>query len=192
MRDLSEIEPSPMQLLIQGCKRNDRESQRLLYQHYYGYSLSVCVRYCRTMEEAKEVVNDGFLKVFGKINQFKSTTSFKAWLRRIMVNTSIDQIRKERKNYFMISIQDSEEMENGEVSILEDLSHRELIELVQNLSPAYRAVFNMYVIDGYTHKEIGEMLEISEGTSKSNLLKARRKLRNELSKLTERVYAKSI
>lgn len=192
MRDLFEIEPSPMQLLIQGCKRNDRESQRLLYQHYYGYALSVCFRYCRTMEEAKEVVNDGFLKVFGKINQFKSTTSFKAWLRRIMVNTSIDQIRRERKNYFMISIQDSVEIENGEVSILDDLTHKELVELVQNLSPAYRAVFNLYVIDGYTHKEIGEMLEISEGTSKSNLLKARRKLRNELSKLTERVYAKSI
>lgn len=87
-----------MHLLIQGCKRNDRDSQRLLYQHYYSYALAVCIRYSRSMPVAKEVVNDGFMKVFDKINQYNPDFSFKAWLRRIMINASIDQYRKEIKH----------------------------------------------------------------------------------------------
>ena len=87
-----------MHLLIQGCKRNDRDSQRLLYQHYYAYALSICVRYSRNMTEAKEVVNDGFMKVFGKIDQYNQDSPFKGWIRKIMINTSIDQYRKELKH----------------------------------------------------------------------------------------------
>lgn len=192
MRESVHTEISPMLLLIQGCKRNDRESQRLLYQHYYGYALSICVRYCQSYEEAREVVNDGFLKVFRKIDQYKMDTSFNGWIRRIMINTSIDLYRKEKMYYTVFSRSEPDETISVESSIYDDLTYKELIEMVCKLSPAYRAVFNLHVIDGYTHKEIGEILRISEGTSKSNLLKARAKLRLELSKLSEKVYAKSI
>ena len=181
-----------MQLLIKGCIRNDRESQRLLYQHYYGYALSICIRYCQTKEEAREIVNDGFLKVFKKIGQYKMDTSFNAWLRRIMVNTSIDLFRKEKKYYHMVSYEDVPEDYAYNANIVDDIGHTELIGLIQNLSPAYRTVFNLYVIDGYTHKEISDMLEISEGTSKSNLLKARARLRQRLQELTKTTYAKSV
>ena len=181
-----------MLLLIQGCKRNDRESQRLLYQHYYGYALSICVRYCNSYEEAREVVNDGFLKVFKKINQYKMDTSFNGWIRRIMINTSIDLYRKEKMHYTVFSGDELDETYSIEPTIYNELTYKELIELIGGLSPAYRAIFNLHVIDGYTHKEIGKMLGVAEGTSKSNLLKARAKLRQALSKLSEKVYAKSV
>jgi RNA polymerase sigma factor (sigma-70 family) len=178
-----------MYLLIQGCKRNDRDSQRLLYQHYYSYALSICARYSRNLTEAKEVVNDGFMKVFGKIDQYHPDSSFKGWIRKIMINTAIDQYRKELKHQY----QEPVEMANKvfiEPQAVTDLSHEELIGLVQKLSPAYRAVFNLYVIDGHTHEEIGKMLNISTGTSKSNLLKARENLRNMLEGLNRISYEK--
>jgi RNA polymerase sigma-70 factor (ECF subfamily) len=90
---------SNMLLLIQGCKRNDRESQRLLYQHYYGFAMGICLRYCRTSDEAKEVLNDGFMKVFQKIDQYNQDTSFHGWLKKILINTAIDQYRREKKHY---------------------------------------------------------------------------------------------
>jgi RNA polymerase sigma factor (sigma-70 family) len=178
-----------MHLLIQGCKRNDRDSQRLLYQHYYSYALSICVRYSRNVAEAKEVVNDGFMKVFGKIDQYNQESSFKGWIRKIMINASIDQYRKELKH----QQQDPVEFANSafiQPQAITDLSNEELVGLVQKLSPAYRAVFNLYVMDGYTHEEIGKMLKISAGTSKSNLLKARENLRRMLEGLNRISYEK--
>lgn len=178
-----------MHLLIQGCKRHDRDSQRLLYQHYYAYALSICIRYSRNITEAKEVVNDGFMKVFGKMDQYNQESPFKGWLRKIMINTSIDQYRKELKH------QQHDPVEFASTAFIQpqainDISHEELIGLVQKLSPAYRAVFNLYVIDGYTHEEIGTMLSISSGTSKSNLLKARENLRKMLEGLNRISYEK--
>lgn len=173
-----------MQLLLQGCRRNDRESQRLLYQHYYAYAMSICVRYSHSIEEAKEIVNDGFLKVFKKIDQYEEKEpSFKAWLRRIMINTAIDHYRKELKHYYHQDINAQTELVTNEGNGLNNLSHAELIGLIQQLSPAYRTVFNLYVIDGYTHQEIAGLLNISDGTSKSNLMKARAKLRKALGKM---------
>lgn len=179
-----------MLLLIQGCKRNDRESQRLLHKHYYSYAMSICVRYCRTREEAQEVMNDGFLKVFLRINQYRMETSFVGWLRRIMINSCIDHYRREAKHYEVERIDSIKGAMHGE-SVMDQLSHQELMEMVQQLSPGYRAVFNLYVIDGYTHKEIGAMLGISDGTSKSNLMKAREILKKRIES-TKPVYAKSV
>lgn len=184
-------ETNIMLLLIQGCKRNDRESQRLLHQHYYSYAMSICVRYCRTIEEAKEVVNDGFLKVFLRIEQYKASTSFTGWIRRIMINTCIDLYRKEVKHYEAYSSKAAEQM-GGSENVLDELSYTELIKMVQELSPGYRAVFNLYVVDGYTHKEIGGLLGISDGTSKSNLLKAREILKKKIEASRIPVYAKSV
>lgn len=175
--------PAPsMQLLIQGCKQNDRESQRLLYQHYYGYAISICARYCRSLEESKEVVNDGFMKVFKKIDQHETESSFKAWLRRIMINAAIDHYRKEVKHYHQSTI---DEVSPAIVTnnAVDDLSYAELIGMIQRLSPAYRAVFNLHVIDGFTHEEVSGILGISEGTSKSNLMKARENLKSMLDKM---------
>jgi RNA polymerase sigma-70 factor (ECF subfamily) len=178
-----------MHLLILGCKRNDRDSQRLLYQHYYSYALSICVRYSRSIPEAKEVVNDGFMKVFAKIDQYNQDAPFKGWIRKIMINASIDQYRKELKH------QQHDNLASVFSSVIQpqaitDLSFEELIGLVQKLSPAYRAVFNLYVIDGYTHEEIGKILNISSGTSKSNLLKARENLKRMLDGLNRISYEK--
>lgn len=192
MENLSKTqENETMLLLIQGCKRNDRESQRLLHKHYYSYAMSICVRYCRTVEEAKEAVNDGFLKVFLRIDQYRVSTSFTGWLRRIMINTCIDLYRKEVKHYAVQGSEKAEKMGTTE-SVLDALSHHELMEMVQQLSPGYRAVFNLYVIDGYTHKEIGSLLGISDGTSKSNLLKAREILKSKIKTRGTPAYAKSV
>jgi len=171
-----------MQLLIEGCKRNDRESQRLLYQHYYGYAMSICARYSRSWDEAREIVNDGFMKIFQKIDQHQQESSFKGWVRKVMINTSIDHYRKEFKNYKNESVR---EMNGGVLDnpVLNDLSYNELYELIQQLSPGYRAVFNLYAIDGFTHEEIALILNISPGTSKSNLLKARAHLQKMIEKI---------
>jgi RNA polymerase sigma factor (sigma-70 family) len=178
-----------MHLLIQGCKRSDRDSQRLLYQHYYSYALSICIRYSRNIPEAKEVVNDGFMKVFAKIDQYNNDSPFKGWLRKIMINTSIDQYRKELKHQQHDSVESAYSVFEQPQAIT-NLSQKELIGLIQKLSPAYRAVFNLHVIDGYTHDEIGKMLNISAGTSKSNLLKARENLRRMLEGLNRISYEK--
>ncbi|MBL7872692.1 MAG: RNA polymerase sigma factor [Cyclobacteriaceae bacterium] len=178
-----------MQLLIQGCKRNDRDSQRLLYQHYYSYALSICIRYSRTVAEAKEVVNDGFMKVFSKIDQYNSDSPFKGWLRKIMINASIDQYRKELKHQHKESL--TLVHADTQPLAVSNLSHEELIGLIQKLSPGYRAVFNLFVIDGFTHPEIGKMLKISVGTSKSNLLKARENLRSMLGEMNKISYGKT-
>jgi len=182
---------SLMHILVQGCKRNDRESQRLLYRHYYSYAMSICVRYSKSPEEAKEILNDGFLKVFQKIEQYRQETPFEAWLRRIMINAAIDCYRREVKHYHHASVENAR-IENNEVSVMDELSYSELIGLVQKLTPGYRAVFSLYAIDGYTHEEIAGLLNISEGTSKSNLFKAREALKKMLGELNSKILVRYV
>ncbi len=182
--------PEAMLLFLEGCKQQDRESQRMLYKHHYAYAMSICLRYIQTKEEAKEILNDGFMKVFLKIDQYNPETSFLGWLRRIMINTAIDHYRKEVKHYHQTSIENEHFVTTA--SAIEELGYQELMILIQQLTPAYRAVFNLYAIDGYSHKEIGQILGISEGTSKSNLSKAREVLKAKLQKNQNVVYAKSV
>jgi RNA polymerase sigma factor (sigma-70 family) len=174
-----------MHVLVQGCLRNDRDCQRLLYQHYYSYAMGVCLRYCKSKDEAKEVLNDGFLKIFQKISQYRIETSFEGWLRRIMINASIDHYRKEVKHYNHYSAENVS-ISNGQASALDEMAYADLMHLVQQLTPAYRLVFSLYVMDGFTHEEIATMLNISEGTSKSNLSKARENLRTMLERLNNK------
>ena len=181
-----------MLLFLEGCKKHDRESQRMLYKHHYAYAMSICLRYAQTKEEAREILNDGFMKVFSKIAQYNPETSFQGWLRRIMINTARDHYRKELKHYHQSSVDDATQSLVVGASVFEELGHQDLMKLVQELSPAYRAVFNLYAIDGYNHKEIGQILGISEGTSKSNLMKAREVLKNKLQKNQNVGYAKSV
>lgn len=125
------------------------------------------------------------------MNQYRMETSFESWLRRIMINASIDHYRKELKHYNHYS-NEKVSLSNGQASALDEMAHEELMNLVQRLSPAYRAVFNLYVMDGFTHEEIAELLQISEGTSKSNLSKARENLRDMLNQLNNKTVLKYV
>ncbi|RDC66446.1 RNA polymerase sigma factor [Adhaeribacter pallidiroseus] len=167
--------------LIQGCLQQDREAQRKLYRNFYGYAMSICVRYSKSNEEAREVLNDGFMKVFTKIEKYDTEKSFKGWLRRVMINTALDNYRHNYKHYHHRDLEEADQETTAE-NITHQLSHTDLMQLVQRLSPGYRAVFNLYAIDGYTHEEIAEALDISVGTSKSNLSKARANLQAMLKK----------
>jgi RNA polymerase sigma-70 factor (ECF subfamily) len=169
--------------LIKGCKRGDRKSQRVLYEALYPKMLGVCMRYSSDPSEAKDLVQDGFIKVFQKIKSFNYKGSLEGWVRRLIVNNSIDHIRKSRQmryNYEeesnLLNMKD-ETPEIQEDKKLIRLKAEAIVKLIQELSPAYRTVLNLYVVEDMSHKEISEQLGISEGTSKSNLSKAKVKLR---------------
>lgn len=167
---------------IRGCALNSRESQKKIYNAFYGYAMSVCDCYAATEEDALEIMNDGFLKIFREVYHFKPAyanelNSFKGWLRRIMVNTAIDHFRKNKKHQVVSELETVYNNISGfESNGLDKLSYDEIIRSIQNLSPAYRTVLTLFVVEGYSHEEIAESLDISIGTSKSNLAKARKQL----------------
>jgi RNA polymerase sigma-70 factor (ECF subfamily) len=162
--------------LIGGCIRKDRGSQKMLYKVFYGFSMGICLRYANNREEAAEVMNQGFFKVFTRINTYDTTRPFKAWLGKIMTNVSIDYYRANLKMAYAEDLDKAENVTDGELPDRK-LNYDDLLAMIQRLPNAYRTVFNLYAIEGYTHEEIGEMLDISSGTSKSNLHKARQKLK---------------
>lgn len=178
---VSVTESKGLEELLQGCLKEDREAQRKLYKHFFGYAMSVCARYSKNMEEAKEVLNDGFMKVFTRLKQYDPQKPFKWWLRRIMINTALDNYRHNLKNYHFQDLEAAAPTSDP-FDVVQQINYGYLISLVQKLSPGYRAVFNLYVIDGYTHEEIAVILGIAVGTSKSNLAKARANLREALKK----------
>lgn len=180
--------------LMMGCAQNDRKSQRLLYEKYYSRMLQTCMRYTKNSDEAKDIMQEGFIKIFTSIAGFKETGSFEAWMKKIMINTALDHYRSRQKESFVTT--DSDYLlsrEDGEFAVpgnndqedeggFEGIDPKIVMDEVQKLSPAYRMVFNMYAIEGYAHKQIAEALGISEGTSKSNLSKAKANLKDVLSK----------
>ncbi len=170
--------------LIKGCRKKNREAQKLLYQDFYGYAMSICIRYVSNREEAVEVLNDAFMKVFSNIKKFDISYPFKAWFRRILINESINATKKKVGRFKELNIEEAYNIGSNE-SISSDIGHKEVVEMIQQLSPQYQAVFNLHVIEGYTHEEIGEMLSISPGTSKSNLSKAKVKMRKILNDYLE-------
>lgn len=178
--------------LLEGCLKNDRKCQELLYKQFYGYAMGVCMRYVPNREEALEVVNDGFLKIFQKVQMYDAEKPFKIWLRRIMINTALDHYRQNVKfqHNTDLGVAENTVAAADSDNIYSTLAHEDLIELIQQLTPSYRTVFNLYVIDGYSHEEIAQRLGISEGTSKSNLARARENLRVMLSKKKSNEYAR--
>jgi RNA polymerase sigma factor (sigma-70 family) len=184
---VSETESKELNALLRQCLKQDRGAQRRLYQLFFGYAMSICTRYSSTAEEAKDVLNDGFMKVFTRLKQYHPTKPFKGWVRRIMINTALDNYRHNLKNYHLQDIETAAPAADP-FDVEQQLNYEYLISLVQQLSPAYRAVFNLYAIDGYTHEEIADLLGIAVGTSKSNLAKARANLREALkrSRIDER------
>ena len=177
--------------ILAGCLRNHRQSQELLYRQFYGYAMSICLRYTPTREGALEVVNDGFLKVFTRLDQYDVSQPFKGWLRRILINASIDHYRQEVRHQHE-SIEPLEQTVVSESpNAFSQLAHDDLMGLIQRLSPAYRLVFNLYVMDGFTHEEIAGQLGISVGASKSNLARARENLRQLLKHLNNDEYVRA-
>lgn len=163
-------------LLIKNCLKRDRKSQQLLYKKFYGYAMGICLRYTNNRDEAVEVLNQGFLKVFTHIDRFDLERPFKSWLGRIMMNASIDNYRSNLRTAYFEDIEEVDDV--GDVNLSDsNLNYNDLLTMIQQLPPAYRTVFSLFAIDGYAHEEIGELLQISVGASKSNLHKARKKLK---------------
>ena len=169
-----------MLVLIEGCIKKDRNCQRLLYTHFFSFGMNISLRYSNTREEAVEILNDAFLKVFNKISAYKTENSFNGWFRRIIINTAFDYYRKNKKYYNQLSIEDCTASYND---VMDEMNYQDIVNLVFKLSPAYRTIFNLYVIDGYSHKEIAEMMDISVGASKSGLSRARTNLQKLLKEL---------
>ena len=171
--------------LIEGCIREDRKMQYELYERFSPKMYGVCLRYAANPEEAEDILQEGFIKVFKKISSFRGDGSFEGWIRRIFVNTAIEQFRK--KSYSQpITEQEENSIEGKYISVLDNLAEKDIIKLIQQLSPGYRTVFNMYVIEGYTHKQIADALNISEGTSKSQLSRSKLILQDLVKKYLDR------
>jgi RNA polymerase sigma factor (sigma-70 family) len=158
--------------LIKGCIGGDRRMQEALYNRFSPRMYAVCLRYAGNAEEAEDILQEGFIKIFKKLDTFRSEGSFEGWIRRIFVNTAIEHFRRKR---YLQTVSEKEEntIEGKDISVLDKLAAKDILALIKELSPGYRTVFNMYVVEGYTHKEIADMLGISEGTSKSQLSRAK-------------------
>lgn len=168
--------------IVKGCRKRRRDSQKKLYKMFYAYGMSITLRYADSRGQAAEILNDAFMKVFSNINKYDINRPFKPWLRQIIVNTAINNFHKTKNERHMEELEMADEEMSRQEKIISGISYEEIIEMVQQLSPAYRTVFNLYVIEGFKHREIAEMLDISIGTSKSNLAKAKRNLQSILEK----------
>lgn len=166
--------------IIKGCRKNDRKCQERLYGQFYNYAMTIARRYGGNEETAQEMVNDAFFKAFTKIDQYSGHLPFRQWLRRIVINTAIDRYRSTINQAGTTSLEVWHEQEDLS-GIEEQLTYEQIVALLDRLPPAYRAVFNLAVVDGYSHEEVATYLGISIGASKSNLSRARQHLKNMLS-----------
>ena len=165
--------------LIQNCKKGERKAQEQLYRKYANILFGLCLKYSRNKAEAEDNLHDSFMIIFDKIDQFKFKGSFEGWMKRITVNTVL---QKYRKDQYLKLVTENIEEESDEDYEYTDIQLSTLLQYVQELPTKYRLTFNLYVLDGYTHKEISELLGTSQGTSKSNLARARTILRNKIKK----------
>ncbi len=182
------ISAEELNTLISGCTLNQRESQKKLYNSFYSYGMSICDRYTKRKEDSIEIFNDSFLKIFKEIHRYSPSyadeiNSFKGWIRKIMIYTAIDHNRKYSKHNFNSDLDKSIiYLPVDEPDVFDRISCDEIINAIRELSPAYRTVVNMFIIDGLSHEEIASQLNIAVGTSKSNLFKARLQLKKILEK----------
>lgn len=173
--------------LINGCIREDKASQYALYQQYAGKMLAVCKRYARTDLEAEDILQEGLIKVFDNISKFRGNGSFEGWIRRIMVNTALKMYRKNSfKNEVIGIAEDYDQVSDS--TVMAKMSRDELLKMVQGLPEGYRVVFNLYAIEGFSHAEIAETLGVNEGTSRSQLAKARKWLQKKIQESQEIIY----
>ena len=166
--------------LIAGCLARDRSCQKEIYSLFSSPMMSLCMRYTKDRQEAEEVLQDGFLQMYRRIHQFKNTGSFEGWFRKIIINCALQKYRGKSNRFRTIAISEELYYIPSDLSVSNQLQEKELILLIQSLPPACRLVFNLYVFEGLKHREIAQLLDISEGTSKSNLFDARSILKRQL------------
>ena len=166
--------------LIKGCLARDRSCQKEIYSLFSSSMMSLCMRYTKNRQEAEEVLQDGFLQMYSHVQQFKNTGTFEGWLRKIMINCALQKYRRKIDRFNTVALSDELFYIPSDLGVANQLQEKELIRLIQALPPAYRMVFNLYVFEGLKHREIAQLLEISEGTSKSNLSDARTILKKHL------------
>ncbi|TXF85241.1 RNA polymerase sigma factor [Neolewinella aurantiaca] len=167
------------QQFIAALVKGDRAAQKVLYETYYGQLMSVCQRYAGSEDEAMDLLHESFIKIFKKIGRYESGTALLAWMRRITVNTAIDQYRRNARRRTE-DLDNAYALSSDAPDVFAQFGAREILAAVQKLPPTYRTIFNLYVVEGYSHREIGEQLKITESTSRSNLVKARGKLQKVL------------
>lgn len=168
--------------LIKGCIKENRHCQKEVFRRYAGKMLSICMRYSRHRMEAEDILQDAFVKVFDNISRFEAKGSFEGWIRRIVVNTALKNYKKKSNRNEQIGLENHLEIPK-DPSVYSHLNEEELLRLVAKLPEGYRIVFNLYAIEGYSHKEIAHQLNIKESTSRSQLVKARKMLQQQIIKL---------
>lgn len=188
------ISDNKEQKIIEGCIAGKRHAHNLLYKKYASKMLGVCIRYCKSISEAEDVLQDGFIKIFSNIKNYRNDGSFEGWMKRIIINTALNNYHKNLKYYFYLNIDEINENTIVNNDSDEDLlnvnlhiSRQKLVEIIQSLPLGYRMIFNLFVIEGLTHKEISNLLNITEGTSKSQLSKARKLLKKKLNELNNSI-----
>jgi len=164
--------------VIAACqKTNSIDSKEALYKEFYSYAMSVSLRYAYTKEEASEITNDAFMKVFKNINSYNPSHSFKSWLRRIIINTAIDNYRKEKRHYETKALEDFPQLESGFEDVISRLTVDDILAMLKQLPETQRLIFNLYEMEGFSHAEIAQRLQIPIGTSRSYLTRSKLRLR---------------
>lgn len=179
--------------LIKGCIAGDRRMQEELYRRFASKMYAVCLRYANNADDAQDLLQEGFIKVYRNLHRFRAEGSFEGWIRRVFVNTSIEHFRKKSTKMSMVTDKEESTIEDSDITALHKLAEKDIINIIQELSPGYRTVFNLYVVEGYSHKEIGDLLGISEGTSKSQLARAKGVLQKKISQYlsdTQKSYSR--
>lgn len=171
--------------IIQACQSGDREAQNELFKRYAPLMLSICRRYLHKLEVAEDVMIHGFYKILTKVSSYNHQGSFEGWMKRLMVNECLMEIRRSKNQYLTVELDDV--THHPHVDFVDHLIYEEIIDLLDELPTGYRTVFNLYVIEGYKHKEIAEMLGVSVNTSKSQLILARKKLQRLIKKKSEHI-----
>ena len=171
--------------LIKGCKEEKKDVQQQLYQRFAGTMFGVCLRYFDSREEAEDALQEGFIRVFLNIKSFRSEGSLEGWIRRIIINTALNQIRNHQKYQHHADLDEIGNIASEDADMISKISHEDMLNLLHKLPPGYRMVFNLYEIEGFSHKEIADKLEISVSTSKTQLLKARKVLQKKLTDLNK-------
>lgn len=170
--------------LIRGCIRENATCQKEVFNRYAGRMLGVCLRYARTAADAEDILQDAFIKVFNKVHQFKFEGSFEGWIRRIIVNTALKKYSLRRYEKEVVGYEVPDKDDSGmDPAAYSHLTQKEILELINNLPDGYRLIFNLYVMEGFQHEEIAEMLGIQPGTSRSQLVKARTMLQKQIIQL---------
>ncbi len=169
--------------LIEGCKRGDRKSQKKLYDTYAAKMMAVCFRYAGDKEAARDMLQDGFIKVFSNLDSYAGIGSFEGWIRRIFINCCLEALRKNDLLRDTEDIDATYHIHDVQASVLEEISAKEILGLVSELPSGFRTVFNLFAIEGYSHKEIGEILQITESTSRSQFTRAKQVLQKRVAEL---------